>query len=171
MTGRILAAFLVITAIVAGIAMYWLQVYAYYEEVESPEIRLTTLSGVAEPILADDVEAIDAGSSPIRYRACFTTPMSQAMLTETYEVYDDAVPLVAPGWFDCFDATAIGEALEEGRAIAFLGEANVEYGIDRIVAIDANGRGYAWHQINECGEVVFDGKPAPEGCPPPPASD
>ena len=40
--------------------------------------------------------------------------------------------------------------------------------IDRIVAVFPDGRGYAWHQINACGEVVFDGDPAPEGCPPVP---
>jgi hypothetical protein len=44
----------------------------------------------------------------------------------------------------------------------------VSYGIDRIVAITEDGRGYVWHQINDCGEVVFDGEPAPENCPEPP---
>ena len=40
--------------------------------------------------------------------------------------------------------------------------------IDRIVAVYPDGRAYAWHQINRCGEVVFDGNSAPEGCPTPP---
>ena len=90
------------------------------------------------------------------------------MLTETYVLYDDPVPTVAPGWFDCFDAEAIGVALSEGSALGFLGVENLIYGFDRIVAITEDGRGFSWHQINACGEVVFDGKPAPEGCPPPP---
>ena len=51
---------------------------------------------------------------------------------------------------------------------AWLGTADITYGIDRVIALDADGRGYVWHQINPCGEVVFDGKPAPEGCPPKP---
>ena len=93
--------------------------------------------------------------------------MSLPMLTETYVLYDDAVPLNAPDWFDCFDAARIGAALEDGSALAFLGTANITYGIDRIVAITDDGRGYAWHQINICGEEVFDGRPAPEGCPDP----
>ncbi|MEO0692827.1 MAG: DUF6446 family protein, partial [Pseudomonadota bacterium] len=25
-----------------------------------------------------------------------------------------------------------------------------------------------WHQINACGEEVFDGNPPPDGCPPVP---
>jgi hypothetical protein len=93
-----------------------------------------------------------------------------AMLTETYQVYEGATPLVAPGWFSCFNADDIGVALEEGRAVAYLGEENIQYGIDRVVAIMDDGRAFAWNQINSCGAVVFDGSPAPEGCPVPPAA-
>jgi hypothetical protein len=52
--------------------------------------------------------------------------------------------------------------------VAFLGERDVTYGIDRIVAVYPDGRAMAWHQINACGAVVFDGNPAPDGCAPPP---
>jgi len=108
------------------------------------------------------------------YRNCgdslFITPISQATLTETFVIRDDAEPRVAPGWFDCFDAAQIGADIENGDAIAFLGVENVQYGIDRIVAVYPDGRAFAWHQINACGEVVFDGNPVPEGCPPKPES-
>ena len=90
------------------------------------------------------------------------------MLTETYIIRDDAEPLVAPSWFDCFDAVQLGADIENGEAIAFLGVANIQYGIDRLVAVYPDGRAFAWHQINECGEVVFDGNPTPEDCPPTP---
>lgn len=136
---------------VAGVAMYWLQVYAFYHEaafVPGEEIRLTLIEGgQAEPIIAEDVTGIDSDSSPIRFRACFHTPMTQAMLTETYRMYPDAVPNVAPGWFDCFDAEAIGSALEKGEAIAFLSEENIHPGVDRVVAVFPDGRAYAWHQL------------------------
>lgn len=172
MIGKIIVGVIVITALLAGAAIYYLQVYGYYHEVPvtapAAEIRMTTVEGVAEPLLIEGFEGIDAESSPIRFRACFRTPQSMAMLTETYQIYDGATPLVAPGWFGCFDASAIGEALEEGRAVAYLGEENIQYGIDRVIAIMDDGRAYAWNQINHCGEVVFDGKPAPEGCPPQP---
>ena len=172
MIGKILAGVIVVTALLAGVAMYYLQVYAFYDEVSASgtdDVQLTSLvSGEPEPILYADFEAIDSDSSPIRYRACFTTQMSQAMLTETYELYDGAVPLVAPGWFDCFDAKAIGAALENGTTLAFTGRRNIQYGVDRVVAVTEDGRGYVWHQINHCGEVVFDGEPAPEDCPTPP---
>ncbi|MGK8235288.1 DUF6446 family protein [Roseovarius sp. MS2] len=170
--GKILAGAILISALVAGAAMYYLQVYHFYEEVAADgtnDVVLTSLvTGAPEPVLYDNFTAIDANSSPIRYRACFTTAMSHAMLTETYELYERAEPLTAPDWFDCFDAQAIGLALEEGRALAFLGQRDVIYGVDRVVAITEDGRGYAWHQINRCGEVVFDGQPAPDDCPEPP---
>ncbi len=174
MIGKIFVGVIVISALLAGAALYYLQVYGYYYEVEAStpaaEIRMTTMDGVAEPVLIEGFEGINADSSPIRFRACFRTPQSMAMLTETYRIYDGATPLVAPGWFGCFDAAAIGEALEQGRAVAYLGEENITYGIDRVVAIMDDGRAFAWNQINRCGAVVFNGEPAPEGCPVPPAA-
>ncbi|MDC0738100.1 DUF6446 family protein [Cognatishimia sp. SS12] len=172
MTGKILAGLVVVSALAAGIAVWYFQVYHFYEPVAArgeDDVQLTLLAtDAAEPILYSDFQAIDADSSPIRYRACFTTEMSQALLTETYQPYDGAVPLNAPGWFDCFDAGEISAALKDGRALAFLGVENISYGIDRIVAILPDGRGFAWHQINTCGEIVFDGDPAPDFCPPKP---
>ncbi len=170
--GKFLAGFIVITALLAGAAMYYLQVYYYYEPVKAngfDDVQMTSLvSNLPEPVLYDNFEAIDASSSPIRYRACFTTTMSNAMLTETYISYEDADPLTAPAWFDCFDAVSLGADLEAGRALAYLGQENIQYGIDRVVAITDDGRGYVWQQINACGKVVFDGEPVPDGCPEPP---
>ena len=156
MNGKIAAGAIVISAAVAGVAIWYLQVYAYYEPVSftpGQEITLTTIeSGQPEPILAEGVTGIDADSSPLRFRACFTTPLTQAMLSETYLAYDGAVPLVAPGWFDCFDATEIGQALERGEALAFLSQASVAADIDRVVAVFPDGRAFAWHQLNPAAE-------------------
>ena len=117
--------------------------------VPGQEITLTTIeSGQPDPILAEDITGIDADSSPLRFRACFTTPLSQGMLTETYRIYDHPEPNVGPRWFGCFDANAIGAALERGEALAFLAEADVAPGIDRVVAVFPDGRAYAWHQLN-----------------------
>jgi hypothetical protein len=172
MMGKFLVGLILGTALVAGVAIYYLQVYHFYETLEpngTDDVTLVSLvSGEAEPVLYEEFQGIDASSSPIRYRACFTTTMSRAMLSETYEPYKQAEPLVAPDWFECFDAKALGAELETGTALAFLGARDVQYGIDRIVAITEDGRGYAWHQINRCGEEVFDGNPVPEGCPTPP---
>jgi hypothetical protein len=150
--GKFLGGFIVVTSLIAGAVMYWLQVYAFYTPVTftpGAEILLTPIaSDTPEPILAENITGIDADSSPLRFRACFTTPMSQAMLTETYRPYPTPVPLTAPGWFDCFDAAAIGAALESGDAIAFLSQSNIHPDVDRVVAVFADGHAYAWHQLN-----------------------
>lgn len=168
MNGKIVAASIVIAAAASAIGVYYAQIYGYYSEVsaDAAGVELTSLiSGEPEPILFEDFQAIEASSSPIRYRACFTTSHSQAMLTETFETFDRAVPLVAPGWFDCFNAVAIGTDIEDGNALAFLGQRNIAYGVDRIVAIYPDGRGFAWHQLNECGERTYDGTDLGNDCP------
>jgi hypothetical protein len=170
MNGRIIAIFLVAAGLVAGGAMYWLQVYAYYHEVRlatdggTVKLRATRADGTQADLQVSDFHGIDADSSPIRFRACFITTATQT----GFALYPNARPLVAPGWFDCFDAATIGGDLQSGRAVAVLGEENVTYGIDRVIALYPDGRAFAWHQINACGEVVFDGDPPPEGCPPVP---
>ncbi|MEM6587185.1 MAG: DUF6446 family protein [Pseudomonadota bacterium] len=169
--GKFLSIVILGAALIAGVGMYYLQVYHFYEEVvpTGEDVRLTSLaSGEAELVPYDAFEAIDANSSPIRYRACFETTLPQDALAGGYEPYADAEPRVAPGWFDCFDADVIGAALKDGTARAFLGQRDVIYGIDRVVAVFDDGRGYVWHQINRCGEVVFDGEPVPDDCPTPP---
>ena len=169
---RIIIVLILLTGAVAGGLMYYQQVYAYYDEVEfTPEaVQMTSLtSGMPEPLLVEDFDAIDAESSPLRYRACFTTPISLATLTETFVIVDEAEPRVAPAWFDCFDAEQIGADIRTD-AVVFMGVENIQYGIDRVVAVYPDGRGYAWHQINACGEVVFNREPVPEGCPEPPES-
>lgn len=170
--GKFLAILLTVCALGGGALMYYQQVYAYYDEVTpngKTDVEITPLDGSAPtPIAYADFRAIDASSSPIRYRACFSTTLSLAELSDSYQPDTKAVPLTAPGWFKCFDAKEIGQAMENGDARAFLGRNNVTYGIDRIVAIHEDGRGWVWDQINHCGELVFDGQPAPADCPPPP---
>ena len=173
MNGRIVVSAILAIAALAGAAMYILQVYAFYEDastVQGGEVMLTGIaSGQPQPILAEGLDAIDSESSPIRYRGCFTTPMSMALLTETYALYEERPePRIAPDWFSCFDAEAIAEAIEAEEMIVFLGQENIRYGIDRVVAIGFDGTGRIWHEINACGEAHFDGDPVPEGCPPPP---
>lgn len=163
------------SAVIAAVLLFYQLNYAGYAELtraEVGEIQLVSLvSGEAEPILSENVKAIDTVvdgvrlSQSVSYRACFETPHSQAMLTETYQIFDDAVPLIAPSWFGCFDAQEIGAALEDGNAIAFMGQENITFGVDRIVAVLPDGRGFVWHQLNACGLAVFAGDPKPDGCP------
>ena len=172
MSGRIVGAFILAAALAAGVGMYYLQVFHFYERLSGGDgaIALTPLgSDRPEPVAHSGFRGIDAASSPIRYRACFESGLDREALAARYRPYAGAVPLTAPFWFDCYDASEIGAALEEGRAAAFLGEENVIYGVDRVVSVGEGGQGHVWHQINRCGERVFDGEPAPAGCPAPPS--
>ena len=157
MNGKIVGGALVLSGLVAGAAVWYLQVYGFYEPLPASapaaEIRLTAIeTGLPEPILAEGFSGIDADSSPLRFRGCFTTPLSLAMLSETFTIYEGATPLHGPGWFDCFDAVRIGHDLETGAAIAFLAERDIRPGVDRVVAVYPDGRAYAWHQLNDTAE-------------------
>ncbi|WP_299603947.1 DUF6446 family protein [uncultured Tateyamaria sp.] len=166
MSGKIIGIVIVLSSIIAGATLYYLQIYGFYEEVETAEVQLVSVvSDTPEPIPFADFQAIDADSSPIRYRACFTTDMSLALLTETYVGLEQATPRNAPGWFDCFDAEAIAAELDAGTALPFLGQKNVDFGVDRIVAITEDGRGYVWHELNDCGDKAYDGTIVGEECP------
>ncbi|KIN76516.1 DUF6446 family protein [Sulfitobacter mediterraneus] len=171
MNGKIVGIVIMVSALIAGLGLYYLQIYGFYREVPAADVTLVSL-GTQEPetIAADGMQAIDADSSPIRFRACFTTDLSLPLLTETYVLVDSATPRNAPGWFDCFDAEALGIEIETGTALTFLGQKNIAYGVDRIVAITDDGRGYVWHELNDCGEKAYDGTVVGEECPPLPSS-
>ncbi|MGR3502807.1 DUF6446 family protein [Pseudaestuariivita sp.] len=168
MMGRVIVVGMVLIALVAGAAMYYLQVYGFYEEIDSADrdpVLLTTLSGETQTLNVTQFQAIDAESSPIRYRACFTTDARPGALAETFETLPRTFPRTAPPWFECFDAEALGAALSAGTAQAFMGVQNLEFGIDRIVAVTEDGRGYIWHDINDCGDKAYDGTPLGDDCP------
>lgn len=172
MNGKIIASFIVICALLAGAAIYYLQVYGYYYRV-TPEpgrdVLLVPLEGeAAVPIPYADFQAINADSSPIRYRSCFTTTLSQEELAATYAPVEGGEPLVAPGWFDCFDAEEIGTGIEAGRIHMYMSVHNIAYGVDRVVAVAADGRGWSWNELNNCGRKAYDGTPIGESCPPRP---
>jgi len=146
----------VLSALIAGGALWYLQEYGYYSAVPASapaaQITLTGLDGAPAPLVTEGFRGIDADSSPLRFRACFTTPVSLATLTETFRIYDRPTPLVGPGWFDCFDAGRLTEDLGRGTAVAFLSQAGIHPGVDRVVAVYPDGRAYAWHQLDGGGD-------------------
>ncbi len=170
MNGKIVGSIILAAALVAGAAMYYLQVFGFYRSVpvtEAPQVLLTArATGEPEPISYTQFEAIDADSSPIRYRACFRTDLDSAELRDRFAPIEAPPPRNAPYWFDCFDAEAIAEEIAAGNALTFIGQKNVHYGVDRIVAITSDGRGYVWHDLNDCGEKAYDGTVVGEECPP-----
>ena len=167
MMGRVLITMMLFAAVVAGGALYYLQVYAYYDEITAApgDLVLATDTG-PQALDFRDFRGIDSNSSPLRYRACLTV----GALPDGALLRPLAEPRVAPDWFDCFDAARIGADLQSGAATAYLGVENLAYGIDRVIAIYPDGRGFIWHDINACGDAAFNREPVPDTCPPAPES-
>jgi len=60
---RFVIGIIVVSALIAGAALYYLQVYAYYEEIslEVEDVQLTSMfTGEPEPILFENFKAIDS---------------------------------------------------------------------------------------------------------------
>jgi len=137
MSGRILIiGFLAFVAVFAA-ALWYFQTRAYYEEVQADSVEI---AGQRYPV--SDWRGIDAPTSPLKLRACFR-------LAEAPDapVAEDAAPLVAPDWFDCFDATALQTALDTGDATAYLAAPDEFGATRRIVARFPDGRAYMWRQL------------------------
>ncbi|MBW7922727.1 MAG: histidine kinase [Rubellimicrobium sp.] len=170
--GRMLIVVLLALAVVAGVGLYWLQNYAYYRTLSAPSEEITLvsdISGLPEAVPYTNFRAIESVSAPVGFRSCFDIGLAAEVIARNYTPYPGAEPLIAPRWFDCFDAVALGEALERGEATAWLGRRDVIWGFDRVVAIMPDGRAAGWNQINRCGKAVFEnGETAPDDCPPMP---
>ena len=165
MSGKILSLVILVAAAIGGAAMYYLQVFAYYERLpEVSEITIATTDGGTTTLPVSNFEGIDADSSPIRYRACFDVLAGPSDLQA--EPYPAAVPRNAPFWFSCFDAEAIADQIDAGAAEVFTVARNIEFGIDRVVALTDDGRGYVWQEVNDCGDRAYDGTPLGDDCPP-----
>lgn len=148
--------------IIFGAALWYYQTQAHYKRVNG----LTEVTAYGDAFPVSDYRGIDADTSPLKLRACFTVdwdyfPSDEFMLV--------AEPLVAPDWFDCFDAKQITLDILNGKAVAILAAENEIYGFSRFIAQYEDGRAFMWRQINECGDAAFTGGDLPENCPPPPA--
>ncbi len=148
MNGKYVVFAIVGITLIFGIGVWYTQTRAYYAPVELGELTLTLGDGTVQLISFDQFDGINAETSPLRFRACFILSADSFALVSDAEPYPDAAPLIAPSWFDCFDAQAIGAAIESGDAQAFLSQAEIRPGADRIIAVFPDGRAYAWHQWN-----------------------
>ncbi|MEM9784715.1 MAG: DUF6446 family protein, partial [Pseudomonadota bacterium] len=133
---RLMIALLAFTAVFA-VGLWYAQFYAFYEEYEAESVAV---AGTSYPV--EGFRGIDASTSPLKLRACFSMAA-----TPEVEAYRDAEPLVAPGWFGCFDAQALTADLAAGRAIAYLAQQGDGHGVDRIVARYPDGRAFMWRQL------------------------
>jgi hypothetical protein len=116
--------------------------YAYYQSVTG----LISIEADGGRLQVVGYEGIDADTSPLKLRGCFR--IDPASL-EGAPAAEDPAPLIAPSWFDCFDAEAIGADLEAGRARAVIAAEDEPAGFDRIIAYYPDGRAYQWRQLRE----------------------
>jgi hypothetical protein len=146
-SGKIIAIILAALALIAGVGMYYLQVYHYYREVESPPPAITLAEGQVLPVR--NYRGIYSVSSPLANRACFAT---EAAAARGAQIHPAPTPLTPPRWFDCFDPAALSEDLAAGRASAYLVHHDVVPKIDDVIAVYPDGRAYEWRQLNEEAE-------------------
>ncbi len=138
---RVIIAFLVFFVVFAAALVYF-QFFAFYGQTEAPE----ALHVDRERIPVAEWQGIDAGTSPLKLRACFET---EAGALAEAEPVDDATPLTAPFWFRCFDARALTQDLAAGRAEAFAVARDEPNGFDTMLAVYPDGQAYLWRQLNE----------------------
>lgn len=139
MTGRTIVIGLALITLLFGAGLWYAQIYAFYEETEADTVEI---AGQSYPVTG--WQGIDAASSPLKQRACFQLPD-----VPTAPAAPEPIPLVAPYWFDCFDAGAIAAALADGTATAYLAAREEALGVNRIVVRFPDGRAYMWRQLNE----------------------
>lgn len=171
-SGKWLVLAIVGVTAVFGAAQWYFQTAAFYEPVTAAgaALQVTLTDGTTAPLEVVEFDGIDADTSPLRLRACFRLTDAGLDAVANAMPYPDAAPLIAPGWFDCFDAPTIGAAIETGEATAILSAKDYVYGVDRVIAVLPDGRGFAWPQLNPCGEAAFSSDPLPADCPPAPES-
>lgn len=147
MNGSIPVAVILGTAIVTGGGIWYAQEYAYYQRLDPAQVTLTaSVAGQPVPLAVTDVAAIDADSSPIRWRACFrlTAPLPAGTTP-----FAKPEPSFGPNWFDCFQADRIGADLESGAATAYLAQSEIHPDVDRVIAVYPDGRAFGWNQLND----------------------
>lgn len=137
-SGSYLVTGLIGFTLIFGMVFWWFQQHAFLHETWAEEV---VIAGTVYKVT--DWQGVEADSSPLKLRACFVVE-EEVRAPAAYE----AAPLVGPGWFKCFNAQAISEALETEYAKAYVAARDDPYGFDRIVAVFPGGRVYMWRQLN-----------------------
>jgi hypothetical protein len=136
---RIVIGLLAFTAIF-GLGLWYAQTLAYYDRVDGLESVIVA----GQPVPVRGYDGLDGTSSPLKLRGCFTLDRAAMPDLETLE---EASPLTTPGWFECFNATAIGNAIRRGEARAVVAAENEPEGFDRIIAYFPDGRAFMWREV------------------------
>jgi hypothetical protein len=142
MTGKRLVIALIAFAVLFGAGLWYAQTRAWYDRVEG----LTGIVAGGEVVDVRGYTGLDGTSSPLKLRGCFTLdPAALAALP----AHETPAPLTTPGWFDCFNAIAIANAIRRGEAPAVVAAADEPAGFDRVIAYFPDGRAFMWRQLRE----------------------
>lgn len=138
MNGRVVMGGLLGFTAIFAVSLWYAQFYAFYSEYTTDVVDVQ-----GSPISVTDFAGVDATTSPLKLRACFRLDAAPDA-----PPYPRAEPLVAPGWFDCFDAETLTADLAAGRATAYLASTSDFDGVDRVIARYPDGRAFMWRQLN-----------------------
>ena len=133
-------AILILVAAIMGAALWWFQTRAWYEAAPARDAVLVAGASVA----ITGFQGLRSDVSPLKLRSCFQVagppdaPQAPA-----------PTPLIAPDWFDCFDAAALQRDLDAGEAAAYLAATDEPKGFDRLIAVYPDGRAFEWRQVNK----------------------
>ena len=158
MNGKILKSALIASALAIGAGIWYSSTVGSYDAVTNiNEVQVGETDWAVT-----NYRGIDGSSSPLKLRGCFDFELPYA--------YDPthaaaATPLVAPRWFDCFDAVQLQEDIRSGEASVLISNENEPFGFTTYIAHYPDARGYLWRQINACGKAQFEGSELPPGCP------
>ena len=113
-------------------------------------LKLSPISnGEPEEMLIDEAPITSYSTDAKLYFACFKTPMSFGLLSETYKIADDALPPRPLSEMACYNQGQIAQDIASGVALSLVGERNIIKGYDRIITVYPDGSAFAWHQKAE----------------------
>ena len=141
MKGKIVVISLLTFTAVFSALLYYFQVFAFYHRSDG----LTSILVLDRNVPVNNYRGIDSVTSGLKLRSCFNVRPEEFYDLPTL---DNATPLSAPFWFDCFDHVNIQKSIESGTAKAFLVFENEKDGIDRVVVVYPDGMAFQWRQLN-----------------------
>jgi len=143
MSGRTLVIFGAAGLIIFAVALWYFQTRAFYHDLP----RAPLVIGATEyPVT--EWQGIDADTSPLMRRVCLkVAPETARQIAADQKPRADAEPLTGPGWFGCFEARALAQDLESGRAAAYSPGPSPFEGVDDFLALYPDGRAYLWRQL------------------------